>query len=78
MKKVTIGSNITKINAGAFNGCKNLKTITIKAKNMKSIGKNAFKGIKSNAKIKVPSSRLIKYQRLCKNKGQKSTVKITK
>lgn len=78
LKKITIGSNITKINAGAFNGCKNLKTITIKTKNLKSIGKNAFKGIKVNAKIKVPSSKLKKYQKLCKNKGQKSTVKITK
>lgn len=77
LKKITIGSNITKINAGAFNGCKNLKIITIKTKNLKSIGKNAFKGIKVNAKIKVPSSKLKKYQKLCKNKGQKSTVKIT-
>ncbi len=78
LKKVTIGKNVTQIEANAFNGCKNLKTITIKSKNIKSIGKNAFKGINTKAKIKVPSSKLTKYKKLFKGKGQKSTVKITK
>lgn len=78
IKKVTIGKNITKINTGAFNGCKNLSVITIKSKNISSVGKNAFKGIKAKTKIKVPSSRLSKYKKLLNGKGQKSTVKITK
>ncbi len=78
LKKITIGSNITKIGVGAFKGCKNLKTITIKSKNLKSVGKNAFKGINPKAKIKVPSSCLEKYKKLLAKKGQKSSVKITK
>ena len=78
IKIVTIGCNITKIKANAFNGCKNLKTINIKSQKIKTVGKNSFKGIKSNAKIKVPLSKLKKYAKLFKNKGQKSTVKITK
>lgn len=78
LKKITIKGDITKINANAFSGCKNLKTIVIKSKKIKSVGKNAFKGINPKAKIKVPSSKLSKYEKLLKGKGQKSTVKITK
>ena len=78
LKKITIGKNVAKINAGAFNGCKNLSVINIKSKKLSSVGKNAFKGIKAKAKIKVPSSRLSKYKKLFSGKGQKSTVKITK
>ena len=42
---VTIGSNVTKIGIGAFYGCKNLKKITVTAGKLKTISKNAFKGI---------------------------------
>ena len=77
LKKVIIGSNIININTNAFNGCKNLKMITIKSKNLKGIGKNAFKNIKANAKIKVPKDRLAQYEKLLTKKGQKATVKIT-
>lgn len=76
LKKVTIGSNIININTNAFSGCKNLKTIIIKSNNIKFVGKNAFKNIKANAKIKVPLNRLSKYKKLLDKKGQKSTVKI--
>lgn len=78
LKKITIGRNINNIGKNAFYGCKNLKTVTIKSTQIKTIGKNAFKGINSKAKIKVPKSKLTKYKKLLKNKGQKSTVKITK
>ena len=78
LKKVTIGKNITTIGSNAFYGCKNLKTVTIKSTQVKSIGKNAFKGIHSKAKIKVPAKKLKNYKKLLKNKGQKTTVKITK
>lgn len=78
LKKVTIGKNITKINANAFYGCKNLKTITIKSTQIKSIAKNVFRGINPKAKIKVPKSKLAKYKKLFKGKGQKKTVKIIK
>lgn len=78
LKKVTIGKNITKINANTFYGCKNLKTITIKSTSLKSVGKNAFKGINAKAKIKVPKSKLGYYKKLFAKKGQKNTVKIVK
>lgn len=78
LKKVTVGKNITKINANTFYGCKNLKTITIKSTNLKSIGKNAFKGISPKAKIKVPPKKLSYYKKLFAKKGLKSTVKIVK
>ena len=61
-----------------FRGCSKLKSINIKSKKLKTVGKNAFKSIKSSAKIKVPSSKLKNYKKLLKNKGQSKKVKITK
>ncbi|WP_026494881.1 InlB B-repeat-containing protein [Butyrivibrio sp. WCD3002] len=55
-KKLTsanIGSNIEKIGANAFAGCKNLKKITIVGNNLKVVGKGSFKGIKKAAKITI-------------------------
>lgn len=78
LKKVTVGKNITKIKANAFYGCKNLKTVTVKSTQIETVGRNAFKGINPKAKIKVPRSKLAKYKKLFKGKGQKKTVKIIK
>lgn len=78
LKKVVIGSQVTKIGANAFSGAKNLKTITIKSKSLKSVGKNAFKGINKKCKIKVPAKKLNSYKKLLSKKGQKNSVKITK
>ena len=78
LKKVVIGSQVTKIGANAFSGAKNLKTITIKSKSLKSVGKNAFKGIDKKCKIKVPAKKLNSYKKLLSKKGQKDSVKITK
>ncbi|MBO5372697.1 MAG: leucine-rich repeat protein [Lachnospiraceae bacterium] len=70
--KVIIGKNITKINASAFYGCKKLKTITIKGKAVKSIGKNAFAKIKKNAAFKVPKAKKSAYKKLLKNAKTKN------
>lgn len=78
LKKVTIGNKVTKIGAGAFSGAKNLKAITIKSKLLKSVGKNALKGIHKKCAIKVPKTKLTAYKRLLKKKGQKASVKIIK
>lgn len=75
---VIIGKNVTKIEKNAFYGCKKLKKLTVKSTKIKSVGKNAFKGIHKKATIKVPKSKLSKYKKLFKNKGQKKTVKIMK
>ncbi len=53
LSKATLGRNIEKIGANAFNGCSKLGKISINANNLKSVGKNAFKGVKKNAKVTV-------------------------
>lgn len=75
---VTIGKNIKTIGSEAFSGCKKLKTISISSAKLTKVGSKAFKNIYAKAKIKVPKSKLSKYKKLLKGKGQKSTVKITK
>lgn len=79
MTKITIGSNVTKIGTNAFYGNKKLKTITIKSSKLKSVGKNAIKGISKKAKIKVPKKKYKKYKKLFKSKtGYRKTMKLRK
>ena len=78
LTKVTIGKNITKIGAGAFSGCSKLKSISIRTTKLKSIGKNAFKGINSKARFKVPKKRYSKYKKMIKSAKAPKTAKITK
>ncbi len=80
LKSVSIESTeLTKIGKKAFYKNSSLKKMTIKSKKLKSAGSQAFTGIHKNAKIKVPSSCLKKYEtKVLKNKGQKKTVKIVK
>lgn len=80
-KKITsvvISDDVKTIGASAFAGCTKLGTITIKSTKLKKVGKNALKGIKANAKIKVPAKKLPTYKKLFKNKGQGKKVRITK
>lgn len=72
LKKVVIGSKITTIGANAFCGCSKLSTVRITSKSIKKIGKNAFKGISSKAKITVPKSKLSNYRTKLKNAGLSS------
>lgn len=81
LTKVVIGANVKTIGTKAFYGCKKLKTITVKSKIVTKVNKNAFKGIYKKAKIKLPkmtSKKFKKYKKKFTNKGQASTVKITK
>mgnify|MGYP007070020956 CR=1 FL=1 len=55
-----------------------LGSITIKTTTLKSIGANAFKGVKSTAKFKVPKKQLKKYTKMIKNAKAPKKVKITK
>ena len=57
---VTIGSNVTKIGKEAFSGCKNLKKITVTAGKLKTISKNAFKGIDKKATITLKGTKKAK------------------
>ena len=79
MKKATkavIGKNVTKIGKKAFNGDRRLKSITVKGKALKKVGKSALKGISKKAVIRVPKSKKKAYQKLFKGKGQKKSVKV--
>ena len=79
LKKVTIGSNVTSVGANAFSGCKSLKTIVIKSTKLKTVGKNAVKGINKKAVIKVPAKKLKAYKKLFKSStGFKKSMKIKK
>lgn len=48
---VVIGKNVQKIGKKAFYGDQNLRHIVIKAKNIKSIGRNAWKGIAKQCRL---------------------------
>lgn len=75
---LVIGANVKKIGAKAFENCKKLKTITIKSTQIKSIGKNACKGIPKKARVKVPKKKLSSYKKMLKNAGLNKKVKISK
>ncbi len=70
---------ITAIGSNAFKGFAKLKTVTIKTTVLKSVGKNAFRGIHKKAVFKVPKKQLKKYKRLFSSKaGFKKTMTVRK
>lgn len=73
LTSVTIPSKVTKIGKSAFQNCKKLSKVTIKATGLKSstVGSNAFKGIKSTAKIYVPKKQYASYVKFLVKKGVK-------
>ena len=73
---VTIGSNVTKIGKEAFSGCKNLKKITVTAGKLKTISKNAFKGINKKATITVKGTK--KAKTALKKKLKKNSIGYVK
>lgn len=75
---VVIESNVTSIGVNAFNGCKKLKTVTIRSSSIKSIGKNAFKGINAKAKFKLPKKKLEKYTKMIRKAGVPKKATFTK
>lgn len=67
LKTITIGKNVKKIGSKTFMNCKKLRKMVIKTKNLKSIGKSAFKGVKFGSKgvdITVPKGKKKKYTKL--------------
>ena len=78
LKRVTIGSNVTSIGKQAFANAKNLKTVVIKSAKMKSVKKNAFRGIAKKAVINVPNKKAVlkKYKRLLKKSSISSSIKV--
>lgn len=80
LSSVVIGKNVKTISQNAFYGCKKLKNITIKAKSLTKINKNAFKGIHKKAIFYVPKKQYKKYCKLIKKSkvGWKKTMKVVK
>ncbi len=66
---------VTSISAGAFKGCKKLKTITIKSKDIKVIGAKAFKNCKKLKKVVVKSKAI---KKMVKKAVKKSGLKTSK
>lgn len=61
---VKIGANIMTVGAKAFCGCSKLSNVTIFGTKLTTAktGANAFKGIRSNCRFKVPASRVSAYK----------------
>ena len=78
LTKITLGRNVTKIGTAAFYGDKKLKTIVISSAKLKSVGKQAFKGIYTKAVVKAPKSRLSAYKKLLKRAGLPKKARIVK
>ena len=75
MKKLatlTIGKNVAKIGASAFEGCEKLKTVTIKNDKLKkaSFGSKCFKDIAAKATFKVPSKAVKNYTKWIVDQGK--------
>lgn len=66
---------VTAIGAGAFKGCKKLKTIKVKSTKLKTVGKKAFLKVPKSAAAKVPKSKKKAYKKLFKKGGFKGKVK---
>ncbi len=78
LTKFTIGTKVKEIGRKAFYKCTALKKITIKSKLLtaNTVGASAFKGIQSNATIKVPKAVKKEYTKWLLKKGVKKTMKI--
>lgn len=79
MKKLTqatIGSNVTTIGKKAFYGDSKLKEIIIESKRLKTIEKNAFKGISKKAVFLVPDGKTAEYKKMLIKSGAPKTIKV--
>lgn len=77
---VKIGANIMTVGAKAFYGCSKLSNGTIFGTKLTTAktGANAFKGIRSNCRFKVPASRVSAYKKLLRAKGAGPKIIVTK
>lgn len=81
IKQIVIPKNVKYIKngeygEGVFDGCKNLKKITIKTTKIESCFKGAFKGINTKIIIEVPESKLKSYKSMFQKSGLSKKVKI--
>lgn len=73
-------TKLSSIGKQAFYGDKKLATITLKTTKLtkSNVKTNAFKGIKSTCKFKVPSSKVKSYKTIFKARGAGNKIKVTK
>lgn len=77
LKKVSIGKNVVKIAPKAFYHCRKCKSITIRGKKLKKIGKSAFCGIHKKAVFAMPQKKKKQYRKYLSPKtGFQKTMKI--
>lgn len=69
LQSIVIGKNVKKIGTKVFYGAKKLKKLTIKTKNLTSVGAGAFKGVSKKVTVKVPAEKKRAYKKLFKKKG---------
>ena len=72
LASVTIGKNVTGIGQSAFKDCAKLKTVTINAAKLKTVGKDAFAGIQKKATFKCPKKQKDAYKKLIKPNAPKN------
>ncbi len=71
VKKIIIGKNVKKIGAKAFYGCRKLKNLIIKTKNLKAknVGKKTFAKTQKKIKISIPKKKYMAYRLLLCKRG---------
>lgn len=76
LTKVTIGKNVQTIGANAFYKAGKLKNVNIKSKVIKTVGKNAFKGIASKAYLNVPDKKAAAFRKVFKKAGMPGNARL--
>lgn len=71
LKKLVVGSNVVSIGSKACYGCKQLKSVKIKGKNLKKIGSGAFRSIHKKAVVRVPAAKKKAYRSMLRKAGLK-------
>ena len=61
---ITIPQNVEFIGARAFDECSELKTVYIKSKKIKKVGKDIFRNIFDGVTVYVPKSKVKKYRKM--------------
>lgn len=76
LSKLSIGSNVIKINRAAFYNCPKLKTITIHSKKLSDVVEKAFSKIYAKAKVNVPNAYIKKYTTYLQDAGLSVYAKV--
>lgn len=78
LKSIIIGKNVKKIGKSAFEGCKKLKTVSVKATKIKSVGKNAWKNTGKKVVVKTAKNKVKTYKKAFKKAGISKKAKFKK